>query len=115
MGRRRETVRHGTANVFADLDYADADTHLLKARLVSRIHDIVLERKLSQTQAAKIMGIGQPDVSRMLRGQFRDFSVERLMRFLTAFGCKVDIVIRPRGRAAKAETIAVHPLAPAAE
>ncbi len=106
-------MRHGTQNIFADLGYADAETHLLKASLVSRIHDIVLERKLSQTQAAKIMGIGQPDVSRMLRGQFRDFSVERLMRFLTAFGCEVDIVIRPHGPAAKAETIRVPPPAPA--
>lgn len=76
------TVR-GTGNVFADLGYADADTHLLKAGLVSRIHDVVLEQELNQTEAATLMGLSQPDVSRLLRGQFRDISVERLMRMLT--------------------------------
>ncbi len=93
------TVR-GTGNVFADLGYADADTHLLKAGLVSRIHDVVLDQKLTQSDAAKRMGISQPDVSRLLRGQFRDISVERLMRMLTRLGCDVDIVVRkPGGKA----------------
>lgn len=105
-----ETVRHGTANIFADLGYADADAHLLKAELVSRIQDRIDERKLTQVQAAKVMGIGQPDVSRMLRGRFRDFSVERLMRFLTALGCEVDIVVRAPGQAGKAaDTIHLQP------
>ena len=45
------------------------------------------------------MGLSQPDVSRLLRGQFRDVSVERLMRMLTRLGCDVDIVIRGRGKA----------------
>lgn len=90
-------VVRGTENVFADLGYADADTHLLKAGLVSRIHDVVLDQKLTQSAAARLMGISQPDVSRLLRGQFRDISVERLMRMLTKLGCDVDIVVRERG------------------
>jgi predicted XRE-type DNA-binding protein len=109
--RVNDTVRHGTGNIFADLGYADADTHLLKAELVSRIQDRVDERKLTQVQAAKIMGISQPDVSRMLRGRFRDFSVERLMRFLTALGCEVDIIVRAPGRPiGPADTIHVQPV-----
>jgi len=111
--RDDETVRHGTANIFADLGYADAETHLLKAELVGRIQDRIDERKLTQVQAAKVMGIGQPDVSRMLRGRFRDFSVERLMRFLTALGCEVDIVVRVPGQpAGAADTIHLQPTAP---
>lgn len=105
--RDDETVRHGTANLFADLGYADAETHLLKAELVSRIQDRIEERKLTQVQAAKVMGISQPDVSRMLRGRFRDFSVERLMRCLTALGCEVDIVVRAPGQPGKAAD-AIH-------
>ncbi len=97
---------------FDDPGLADAETHLIKAKLVSRLQSLIEGRGLTQTQAAEIMGIGQPDVSRMLRGHFRDFSVERLMRFLTAFGCDVDIVIQEKGTKAKAETIR---LAPAAE
>jgi len=100
------TVVRGTANLFSDLGYADADTHLLKAGLVSRIHDVVVDRKLTQAEAAKCMEISQPDVSRLLRGQFREISVERLIRLLTKLGCDVDIVVRARGRkAAPKDTI----------
>lgn len=52
------------------------------------------------------MGLIQPDVSRLLNGQFRDVSVERLMRLLTRLGCEVDIIVRPPGeRAAPRDTI----------
>jgi len=99
MNRKKETaIRRGTANVFADLGFPDADTHLLKAQLMSRVQDTLEGRKLNQTEAAQVMGVSQPDVSRMLKGQFRDVSVERLMRMLTRLGCEVDIVIKPQGR-----------------
>ena len=95
---REETVAvRGSGNLFNDLGYADADIHLLKAELVSRIHDVMLDQKLTQSAAASLMGLNQPDVSRLLRGQFRDVSVERLMRMLTKLGCEVDIVVRERG------------------
>lgn len=60
----------------------DADTHLLKAQLVSRVREIIQGRKLTQAEAAKILGVSQLDISRMLKGQFRDLSVERLMVLL---------------------------------
>ena len=94
------TIRHGGTNVFADLGFADPETHLLKARLVGQMVAIVRERKLTQTQAARLMGIGQPDVSRLLKGQFRDVSVGRILRLLTGLGCEIDIVVRPGGEAA---------------
>ncbi len=101
MSKETETtVVRGTGNVFADLGYADADTHLLKAGLVSRIQDVISDHKLTQTEAAKRMGVSQPDVSRLLKGQFREISVERLMRMLTKLGCDVDIVVREHGRRA---------------
>jgi predicted XRE-type DNA-binding protein len=92
------TIVRGSQNLFADLGYADAETHLLKAELVTRIRDIISESKLTQVDAAKRMGLSQPDVSRLLRGQFRDVSVERLMRMLTKLGCDVDIVVRDHAR-----------------
>jgi len=99
MSKDRETkIRKGSENVFADLGYSDSGTHLLKAQLVSRIDEIISEQKLTQTQAAQLMGLSQPDVSRLLKGQFRDISVDRIMRMLTRLGCKVDIVIKPPGR-----------------
>ncbi len=97
------TIVRGTGNIFADLDYPDADTHLLKAGLVSRMQDVISGRKLTQVEAAKRMGVSQPDVSRLLKGQFRDISVERLMRMLTKLGCDVEIVVRQHGRRATAK------------
>jgi predicted XRE-type DNA-binding protein len=91
-------IRRGTKNIFADLGYADADTHLLKAQLMSRVQDTLTARKLNQTEAARIMGVSQPDVSRMLKGQFRDMSVERMLRMLARLGCDVGIVVRQQGR-----------------
>ena len=101
------TVRHGGDNVFADLGLPDPATHLLKAHLVSRLADVLRERKLTQVAAARVAGISQPDVSRILRGHFRDISVERLMRMLIRLGCEVDIVVRPEGNAARSTTISV--------
>ena len=90
-------VRHGSGNVFADLGYAGPDTHFLKAGLMSRVIEIIHARKLTQTQAARLTGVSQPDISRLLKGQFRDVSMERIMRMLTRLGCEVDIVVKPAG------------------
>jgi len=88
------TVARGSTNVFADLGFPDADAHLVKAELVSRIDDIVRDRDITQIEAARLMGLSQPDVSRLLRGDFREYSLERLFRLLNALGRDIDIVIR---------------------
>jgi predicted XRE-type DNA-binding protein len=94
MASRPISIKRGTQNIFADLGYTDAEAHALKAHFVSRIQDAIDERSLTQKEAGDIMGIGQPDVSRMLAGNFRDLSVERLLRFVRAFGYEVDIMVR---------------------
>jgi predicted XRE-type DNA-binding protein len=90
----------GSDNVFADLGLPNAGEHLVKAQLVLKIDTIMKARRLRQADAAEILGIRQPDVSRMLRGDFRQFSVERLLRFLVALGQDVEIVVRPHVSAA---------------
>lgn len=98
MGKENDqNIRRGSNNIYADLGYSDPDMQLLKAQLVSRIDEIMIDKKLTQTQAAQAMGISQPDVSRLLKGQFRDISVERIIRMLTRLGCDVDVVIKPPG------------------
>ncbi len=86
------TVERGGGNVFADLGLPDADAHLVKAELVSRIDDTVRARGITQTEAARLLGLSELDVSRLLRGDFREYSLERLFRLLTALGR--DIVVR---------------------
>ena len=89
-----------SGNVFADLGLADAGEHLVKAELVFKIDGIIRRSKLTQAAAAEVMGIDQPKVSAMLSGQFRGYSVERLMRFLVALGQDVAIVVKPSRRQA---------------
>ena len=87
-------VERGSGNVFGDLGRAEPDTHLLKAELVACIDEIIRERGLRQIDAANLLGLSQPDVSRLLRGNFRDYSIERLLRLLTVLGRDVQIVIK---------------------
>lgn len=86
----------GSGNVFADLGLPDAEEHLIKAGLMVKIDAIVRRKRLTQAAAATLMGIDQPKVSAMLNGQFRGYSVERLMRFLVALGQDVEIVVKPK-------------------
>jgi predicted XRE-type DNA-binding protein len=89
--------RNGTGirSVFKDIGVPNAEEHLVKAHLVSKIDGILKDRRLKQVEAAELLGIRQPDVSKMLRGEFRQFSVERLLRFLVALDQDVGIVVKP--------------------
>jgi predicted XRE-type DNA-binding protein len=98
---RKIKMEVGSGNVFADLGLPDAESHFLKAQIVSEIYRLTNVRKLTQAAVGKLIGITQPEVSRMFRGHFREYSVERLMGFLTAFDRDVEIVVRPRKRAGK--------------
>lgn len=88
----------GSGNVFADLGLPDAEEMLLKAHLAHQISEILEERELTQVQAADLLGVDQPKVSHLLRGNLRGFSIERLTRFLNALGQDVEIVVRPKPR-----------------
>ena len=87
------SVQSGSGNVFADLDLPDADSHLLKADLVSRVDDIARQRGMTQLEVARALRASQADVSRLLSGDFREYSMDRLFRFLMALGCDIDIVV----------------------
>jgi predicted XRE-type DNA-binding protein len=107
---RKVKVEVGSGNIFADLGLPDADAHFLKAQIVSEIYRITIERKLTQARAGKLMGITQPEVSRMFKGSFREYSIERLMGFLTSFDRDVEIVVKPHMKAGKAGRITFSPL-----
>lgn len=96
--KKKIALTRGSANVFADLGYANSEEMLAKAQLVSRISDIIKQRRLTQGDAATLLGIDQPNVSRLLRGQLGGFSYERLLKFLNTLGCDVEIVVKRSGR-----------------
>jgi predicted XRE-type DNA-binding protein len=89
----------GGRNVFKDIGVPNAEEHFVKAQLVFKIDTLMKKRGLKQKEAADLFGVRQPDISKMLRGEFRQFSVERLLRFLVALNQDVEIVVKPhRGR-----------------
>ena len=88
-------ARHSSGNVFRDIGVRNPEEHLVKAQLVLKLDAITKKRRLKQTEVADLLGIRQPDVSKMLRGEFRQFSVERLLRFLVALNQDVEIIVRP--------------------
>jgi len=90
MSTGRIEVYESSGNVFADLGLPDADSHFLKAQLVSELFRLTRQRRLTQAKAGELMGISQPEVSRLFKGNFREYSVDRLMAFLTAFDRDTD-------------------------
>lgn len=102
---RRIKITKADENIFADIGLPNAETHFLKAQIISEIYRLVNERRLTQSQAGKRMGITQPEVSRMFKGQFSEYSIGRLMGFLTAFDRDIDIVVRPRRQRGKSGKI----------
>lgn len=91
-------VYHGSDNVFADLELPGAEEMLAKAELARQILNIITKRRLTQTQAAEILGIDQPKVSALMRGRIRGFSMERLFHFLNALGRDIQIVVKAKPR-----------------
>ena len=111
MSSDNKRVTPGSGNVFADMGLEDADELLIKADLAISVAAIIKRRGLTQTEAAKALGIDQPKVSRLVRGELYGFSIEQLIRFLGALGQRVSFRIEAakparrnalRGKRAKA-------------
>ena len=108
MSTRQDiAVTHGTANVFADLGYPDAAERQTKTRLALAVNTLLKGRKLKQSETAKLLHIPQPKVSALKNYRLDQFSVERLLGFLTALNQDVEIMIRPRQATAGAGQISV--------
>src|SRR5258708_37675976 len=88
-------LTEGSGNIFADLGFANPEQEQLKAHLTLQIYRMIKRRGLTQAAAGEILGIKQPHVSGLMRGRSGNFSVGRLMEFLTALGQDVEITVRP--------------------
>lgn len=104
---REDEVIRGTGNVFADLGYPDAAERQAKLRLAYALNQILEQRKLSQAEAASVLGLTQPKVSALRHYKLAGFSVERLMNLLTALDQDIDIVIKRKPRSRRAARISV--------
>src|SRR5580704_12815773 len=89
-------VTRGSGNVFADLGFVNAGEHQMKARIVMVLDGLIEKKELTQSKAAKIIGIKQPDLSKILRGNFSGFSLERLLGAVRALGSDVEIKVKAK-------------------
>jgi predicted XRE-type DNA-binding protein len=96
--RKKIAVEESSGNIFVDLGLANPEERLAKAGLALRVSEAIRARRLTQTQAACLLRIDQPKISRLLRGQLSGFSTERLMHFLTLLGRDVEITVKPAPR-----------------
>jgi predicted XRE-type DNA-binding protein len=100
-------ITRGSKNVFEDLGYPDAVERQAKLRLAYALNQVLQERELTQTEAAKLLGVSQPKVSALRHYKLAGFSVERLMTLLTVLDQDVEIVIRHKPRSRSAARITV--------
>lgn len=98
MARKDHVI--GSGNVFEDLGRPRPAEALAKAELARKIAELIAERRLTQAAAAALLDIDQPKVSALVRGRLAGFSLDRLVRFLVLLGRDVEIVVKPRTRAA---------------
>jgi predicted XRE-type DNA-binding protein len=96
MKRTKPDYEVSSGNVFKDLGLENPEELLAKARLASRISDIIKKRKLTQKKAAILLGVDQPKISALVNGRLTGFSTERLMRFVMLLGRNVKIVIEKK-------------------
>jgi predicted XRE-type DNA-binding protein len=87
-------VTEGSGNIFADLGLPNPEQELLKAQLTLQIYGILKDSGMTQVEMAKILGVRQPQVSLLMRNRAGNFSVGRLMEFLTALRRDVEITVR---------------------
>jgi predicted XRE-type DNA-binding protein len=87
-------VEQSSGNIYADLGVVNAEEMLLKARLASKIGDIIKHRQLTQQQAAKVLGLSQAKISNLLRGNFRSISEVKMLECLNRLGRDVQIIVR---------------------
>jgi len=109
--KHSEAIREGGRNIFKDLKLPHPEELNAKAQIAYRICDILEERKVTQKEAAAILGIDQPKVSALLRGRLEGFSSDRLFRFLNALDQDIEIVIKRAKKRSRLPGIRVLALA----
>src|SRR3990172_8167500 len=92
--RNMSKIEKSSGNVYADLGMPDAEEMLVKAQLSTKIAEIIKLRKMTQTQAAGVLGMPQPKLSNMLRGRFRGISEVKMLECLTRVGSDVQIIVK---------------------
>jgi predicted XRE-type DNA-binding protein len=94
MKQKNSIITMSSGNVFKDFGVSNSEIHLLKADLAIAILKILKERRLTQQKASELLGVEQPEISKLKNGDFSRFRVERLFLFLNKLGRNVDIYVK---------------------
>lgn len=105
--KKNSKITRGSGNLFADIGASHPDRLLVRARVMSRIAEIIKERGLTQKQAAKILGIPQSKVSCLVNGKLSQFSLDHLFEILNTLDRDVEIIIKPKSGREKIGTTEV--------
>ena len=100
-------IEKSSGNVYADLETPDADEMRVKAQLAGKIAEIIQARRWTQQRASEVLGISQPKLSLLLRGQFRGISEAKMLELLARLGRNVQIVVGPPRRSTRAGRVEV--------
>ena len=101
MVKHSEDITPGSGNVFADIGTPDPEAHAFKAGLVSLMRELIDERGLKKKDVAELWHVDPADVSHVLRGRFRGFSIDRLFRFMMALNQDVEVKVKPRAMSSR--------------
>ncbi len=96
MNKEKIEVEKSSGNIFRDLELPDPEEHLAKCRLVFIIDDIITKRRLRRSKAAKILGIRKSELSDLLDGLFRDFSMTALFSMLEKLNHEIEVVVHQK-------------------
>jgi predicted XRE-type DNA-binding protein len=101
-------VTKGSENVFVDCGFppAEAENLRIRAKMMIALTGYIQERKITQSRAARIMGVSQPRISTLLRGKIGLFTIDTLVNMVTAAGLKVDVDITVGRAGAKNKRVA---------
>ena len=91
-------IEKSSGNIFADIGFANNQEMLVKANLALKISEIITQRRLTQMEAALVLGMPQPKLSKLLRGQFHGVSETKMLECLNKLGRDIQIVIRKANR-----------------
>jgi predicted XRE-type DNA-binding protein len=100
-------IETGSGNVFADLGLPNAGKLKIKSGLVIEITRAVRRLGLTQEEAGRRMGIPQPKVPGMMRGDFTNLSGRKLMECLNRLGYGIEIKARPAAKQAGQRTLVI--------
>jgi predicted XRE-type DNA-binding protein len=100
----RTVFEESSGNIFADLGFDNADEMLMRGKIGIQVVRLLRERNVKQREAAELLGVSQPEVSHLMKGEFQRFSEGKLLMFLKRLDTEITLHIRPQNTA---ENIAI--------